>query len=534
MKMDKRLKLLVETALWGIFLGPIIIHGILSSYTSGYPSYFFNVDNAWTLQFVHALEQDFTYPPRNISVDFIGSNYQYGVVYLAFLFQKIPYVTPHLALYLLVPLFFGLIAIVLLRKLLLLRNMRDTDYLLGIFVIVSLRYNEFLWNPMNNFFEGFNLEHGPFYIAQSIQLQAFSGYVLLIVMIYLMVINNGGLKTWVLLRFVFITIIIFKASYIFFFLAYLPFEYFRFRLRNFRRYLVLDILVLGLASFVLVNFVRGSTEIYDSYVQLSDFRSSGNYVQLRLFGLFGLGNFVNFSLFLLPLLFVMVNSKTDSLLILTGLFMFMMFNFVYLDSYNKHQLYAPLRAIVPVIYAMNISLLKKDRLTKFFGIIFIIYYSLPNLIGGTLYMVRTAGNPMSGHEVVDNTQLAEVLGCVPLDNSVVITNDLRYPADNYKRVNRQMQLSSLFGHTFYNAELTYIATGFPGTVNERILFLQDRHRLTNLLCNGEVKLDEVSKELKIKGVSHVLIHKGFNHLNFDESGVLCENEKYAVIQLSNE
>ena len=73
----------------------------------------------------------------------------------------------------------------------------------------------------------------------------------------------------------------------------------------------------------------------------------------------------------------------------------------------------------------------------------------------------------------DNTQLAEVLGCVPLDNSVVITNDLRYPADNYKRVNRQMQLSSLFGHTFYNAELTYIATGFPGTVNERILFLQD-------------------------------------------------------------
>ena len=76
--------------------------------------------------------------------------------------------------------------------------------------------------------------------------------------------------------------------------------------------------------------------------------------------------------------------------------MFMMFNFVYLDSYNKHQLYAPLRAIVPVIYAMNISLLKKDRLTKFFGIIFIIYYSLPNLIGGTLYMVRDGGKSNVG------------------------------------------------------------------------------------------------------------------------------------------
>ena len=56
--------------------------------------------------------------------------------------------------------------------------------------------------------------------------------------------------------------------------------------------------------------------------------------------------------------------------------------------------------------------------------------------------------PNRGHEYVDNRMVADALDQIPLDGTLSATNDLRYPADDFRRSNRQFQLAaagSVFG-----------------------------------------------------------------------------------------
>jgi hypothetical protein len=64
-------------------------------------------------------------------------------------------------------------------------------------------------------------------------------------------------------------------------------------------------------------------------------------------------------------------------------------------------------------------------------------------------------DPAGGHEFVDNRPLAEALSVIPLEGTLVVTNDLRYPADNFWRDNRQMQIPALFGHRAFAVNFEY-------------------------------------------------------------------------------
>ncbi|MBI4887938.1 MAG: hypothetical protein HY824_12660 [Acidobacteria bacterium] len=71
------------------------------------------------------------------------------------------------------------------------------------------------------------------------------------------------------------------------------------------------------------------------------------------------------------------------------------------------------------------------------------------------YTSRLIGNPARGYEFVDNRPLAEALAAIPIDGSIIVTNDLRYPADRFGREDRQFQIPALFGHQAFAVNYAY-------------------------------------------------------------------------------
>ena len=70
----------------------------------------------------------------------------------------------------------------------------------------------------------------------------------------------------------------------------------------------------------------------------------------------------------------------------------------------------------------------------------------PVAVAAAHYSVQLLRAPESGNDFVDNRSLAEALAAVPTRGTIIVTNDLRYPAGNFTRDYRQMQIPAIFGH----------------------------------------------------------------------------------------
>jgi hypothetical protein len=79
----------------------------------------------------------------------------------------------------------------------------------------------------------------------------------------------------------------------------------------------------------------------------------------------------------------------------------------------------------------------------------------PVVIAAISYSSRLLRIPESGHEFADNRTLAQALAIIPTSGSIIVTNDLWYPADNFGRDGRQMQIPALIGHQAFSANFSY-------------------------------------------------------------------------------
>jgi hypothetical protein len=130
-----------------------------------------------------------------------------------------------------------------------------------------------------------------------------------------------------------------------------------------------------------------------------------------------------------------------------------------------------------------------------------------------IYLVR----PALGHEYVDNRPIAEALAQITVEGSVIVTNDLRYPADNFKRDQRQMQIPALFGHQAYAVNTSF--EPYP-EAGERI---EEQGKLAKSDWSPEIA--DLARE---HGWTHLLIHKPAPHPDEIPLDKLFENERYAV------
>jgi hypothetical protein len=143
----------------------------------------------------------------------------------------------------------------------------------------------------------------------------------------------------------------------------------------------------------------------------------------------------------------------------------------------------------------------------------------PVTVAAARYSQGLIEHPQDGHEFVDNRLLAEALAAIPTDGTVVVTNDLRYPAQNFTRDERQMQIPALFGHQAFAANYAY----------EVVPFAKERRELQKLLQQPHWS-DAIQVAARTHHWTHLLIRKDYPHPAPLPVERLFENEFYAVFR----
>lgn len=108
--------------------------------------------------------------------------------------------------------------------------------------------------------------------------------------------------------------------------------------------------------------------------------------------------------------------------------------------------------------------------------------------------------PDRGHEFADNRALGAALAVIPTKDSLVVTNDLRYPADEFRRQDLQLQIPSLFGHQAFAVNYMYEAYSFS----------EDRRKLQGLL-EAAYWTPAIDEAARTHGWTHLVIRNDSPH-----------------------
>ena len=142
---------------------------------------------------------------------------------------------------------------------------------------------------------------------------------------------------------------------------------------------------------------------------------------------------------------------------------------------------------------------------------------LPPVLVAARYSYVLIHHPQRGHEFADNRSIAQALAVIPTSDSIIVTNDLRYPADGFCRNNRQMQIPALFGHQAFAVNYAYEA--YP--------FSPERKKLQKLF-RSERWTDAIDQAAQVHHWTHLLIRKDYVHPVPVPLERIFENEDYAV------
>lgn len=140
------------------------------------------------------------------------------------------------------------------------------------------------------------------------------------------------------------------------------------------------------------------------------------------------------------------------------------------------------------------------------------------LLRQTLMAVNTATNPTLGWEALDNRDLITALRCIPLKDSITVTNDLRSAAENYKRPYRNTQLAAIMGQHFYFSVPTYDHA--QSSWLERML---EQHLLESYTWSNDIV-----RAAADHGWSHFLVHQSFPHPIDIPLQKVCETGAYTL------
>ena len=142
----------------------------------------------------------------------------------------------------------------------------------------------------------------------------------------------------------------------------------------------------------------------------------------------------------------------------------------------------------------------------------------PVAIVAARYSLQVLRDPTSGTDFVDNRALAGALAAIPTDGTIVVTNDLRYPAQSFTRDYRQMQIPALFGHQAFAVNYAHEA-------------VEERRGLQELL-QQPVWSDDIAEAARTHEWTHFVIRKDYVHPVPIPLEQIFENQSYAVFRFS--
>jgi hypothetical protein len=167
----------------------------------------------------------------------------------------------------------------------------------------------------------------------------------------------------------------------------------------------------------------------------------------------------------------------------------------------------------------------------------VIFLLILNTIPSIYYSLRTALEPEYGVASVSNRSLAEVLEVVPIGDSVLVTNDIHFPAVNPEKraLGNAYPMAAVFGHKGFNLDKYGPINPFywAKSASKKLIpteLIQDQLDLQKLLT-ADVWPSKQIKDLHRKyGLTHLVIRKNYPHAIDIPLKKLRENSEYAIYE----
>lgn len=154
------------------------------------------------------------------------------------------------------------------------------------------------------------------------------------------------------------------------------------------------------------------------------------------------------------------------------------------------------------------------------SVLFVAGACLPMLVNRIYNLASVYKEPKYWHEYVNNQNLGECLANVPVKGSILVTNDLRYPAENFSRNDLQVQIPALFGHQMFAGNLLY----------EKRFLKQEFFKAQESLVSGTV--ETVESNARIYGWTHAVLFKRKPSISLPFN-VICENSEVQIVAFSD-
>ena len=170
-------------------------------------------------------------------------------------------------------------------------------------------------------------------------------------------------------------------------------------------------------------------------------------------------------------------------------------------------------------FALSLASVRWDRIGRQRRAAFLVTLALvvvPVTVAAGRYSYLLVRTPSSGLDFVDNRSLAEALAAIPVQGATIVTNDLRYPAQNFTRDYRQMQIPALFGHQAFAVNYAHEA-------------VEERRGLQELL-QQPAWTDAIAEAARTHRWTHLVIRKDYVHPAPVPLERIFDNQYYAVFR----
>lgn len=497
---------------------PVLIMGMRMG-AGEYPAEFFAADSPFFLQQVYALIRTDSYPPPSLETYGFSFKYHYGVQAFVALSSILTNLKPHFVMFAVVePLLAvlaGLLVYDICRRL---TGRHSTALVCLLLVLLGLKqhfinYLDPSWWRVVTFYEMFNFRYP--------NVPDLAG--LLLSLCAVRCVLEFDRRNMRLAALFFVCMLpVFKISYLIQISVGLALIYCYQMLRQFRLHLLLEIAGVTIASTLIFFLFSQSTGTTDG---VAEFKMLG-FVTMSM----PWQNETIWILFCLVMITAMVTrhglSEGTSKLLMFAIVPYLLFSlwsFANSNSYQIFELATKLAALFTAVYFVSAWFAGNRMFAPQFVIGAVIVFALisPGAVSLINHIYIVTIHPEQGHEYADNRSVADALGHIPVENTLIVTNDLRYPANHYSRDYRQFQLAGIFGHQNFASNLVY------GFRREDMIRYAELLRLFQARTWDATLIGSIKEKFSI---THLLIHKNYMHADYIPLNIVYENKDYVVYQ----
>nr|WP_298683749.1 hypothetical protein [uncultured Dongia sp.] len=527
-----------------ILIAVRLVYGVRMG-SGAYPTVFYGVDNAYLLSIVRGLVSDNLFPPRSLT--FVGQlgAYHYGTLESAAILTRISGLLPHTSLFLVGSSVLALGGIAFCW--LIARTIADGWLRLGVLVILYVStFNQFYWKPAKRVGKALLMlmrGNDDRQLPLSLEFEhvvSQGGMVLVLCFAYLVMAYAPGRRSIAITLLASILVAASVVVKVTFFIplclwiggmaaiGFVQERPWQGPMRNGlglavkHAWPVLFAFLLGLAAMRTLNFA-GSDRVL-VLAPFADEYVNSNLVEILTYGLF----------FFIPVITALLLTKgrwrADNRIWIAGAFALLPLVLVALTAltksggnetdFNWFQITTPaglgIGICASLILAGTWPLLGKKL--SWVVVAAIVAAMGTQTLRFPLMAIDTALHLDHGAEVLDNRSLIPALQAIPLEATVLVTNDLRSPAENYKRPDRQTQLPGIFGHQGF-----LITPAYDQTLPD----LAEKKAAQELLQLPEWE-PAITDAARRYGWTHFLVHKNAPFPRDIPIEKLYESENYDV------